>query len=135
MGSGFDEALQMALGPLGPLGVFPVWMCLQALLKFLLDVGAAMQLRRRECFVLRPCIDAGIAGSGRRHSLIACCGRCAAQDMRASLHPAPRHPPFSEVLQVPDRDPEQRNYKVHHRHQALGRFLDLRDFGCGLGLQ
>ena len=28
---------------------------IQALLKFLLDVGAAMQLRLRECFVLRPC--------------------------------------------------------------------------------
>ncbi|CAE7856417.1 Ankyrin repeat domain-containing protein 50 [Symbiodinium microadriaticum] len=50
----------------------------QALLKFLLDVGAAMQLRKR-----------------------------------------PEAQPYCVLWPVPDRDPEQRNYKVHHRHQAF----------------
>ncbi|CAE7566201.1 ANKRD50 [Symbiodinium natans] len=53
----------------------------QALLKFLLDVGAAMQLRKR-----------------------------------------PEAQPYCVLWPVPDRDPEQRNYKVNHRHQA---FSDL----------
>ncbi|CAE7593411.1 ANKRD50 [Symbiodinium pilosum] len=31
----------------------------------------------------------------------------------------PEAPAYSVLWPVPDRDPEQRNYKVHHRHQAF----------------